>query len=188
MCSEEAQILVNWGLEGVNYDVVNGKRVLKASEQKRAETDPDYSKKTGVGKWIYPFPQMGKGAVDSKGDNISRSNKELIKQNYLDVEKETLAAYGVEMWIDLFPSTESLGVSKHGQAWQYALSPKINAIVTEADDYMKNTLATLVLGKPADFDKTWDKVQADLKKIGIEEANAALTGMVKDKIKMWSGK
>ena len=66
MCSEEAQILVNWGIKGVNYFIDdNGKRYRTPEEIKRADTDPDYAKKTGVGRWRYPFPQMGNAALDS---------------------------------------------------------------------------------------------------------------------------
>jgi putative aldouronate transport system substrate-binding protein len=134
MCSEEAQILNNWGLEGVNYVVENGKRIVPPDEQRRSDSDPDYGKKTGVGRWAYPFPQKGSAVIDSTGNFITRDSPERITANYLPVEKETLAAYGVNMWIDLFPSTESLGVSRHGAAWQYALPPDIGAIVTEAND------------------------------------------------------
>ncbi|GHU98302.1 ABC transporter substrate-binding protein [Spirochaetia bacterium] len=187
MCSEEAQILVNWGLEGVNYNVVDGIRVVPPEEQHYKDTDTDYGKKTGVGRWSYPFPQFGRGYIDSTGNYITTDSPETIKQNYLPVEKETLAAYGVDMWIDLFPSSESLGVSRHGQAWQYTLSPELNAKITEADDYSKTTIANLILGRPADFDAGWAKFMTGLRDIGIEEANRALTAMVKDKITLWGG-
>lgn len=154
MCSEEAQILCNWGIKDVDYYVgQDGRRARTADEIHAAETDPDYSKKTGVGRWTYPFPMMGNAAVDSNGDNISVTSRETIIAKYLPVEKETLAAYGAEMWIDLFPAPEELGVSKHGQVWQYALPSDINEKVTAADEFVKTTLAQLVLGSPADFDR-----------------------------------
>ncbi|MDR2701590.1 MAG: ABC transporter substrate-binding protein [Spirochaetaceae bacterium] len=187
MCSEEAQILVNWGIEGINYRIVDGKRIVPDEEQRMAETDPDYGRKTGVGRWAYPFPMRGPAYIDSTGNYITKDSPERIRnQEYLDVEKETLAAYGAEMWTDLFPSTESLGVSKHGAAWQYTLPPDANAKLTEADNYMKNALANLVLGKPANFEDSWQKIVQDLRRMGIEDAGKILTNMVKDKIKLWS--
>ena len=185
MCSEEAQILVNWGIEGVNYHIVEGKRIVSGEERQRSNTDPDYSKKTGVGRWIYPFPQRGQGYLDSTENYISRDSPQTIKDNYLTVEKETLAAYKAEMWIDLFPSTESLGISKHGQAWRYTLPPEVNAKVSEADEYIKNALANIVLGKPENFESGWLKINQDLRRMGIEEANKALTEMIRDKIQLW---
>jgi putative aldouronate transport system substrate-binding protein len=189
MCSEEAQVLVNWGIEGVNYEVADGKRIVPEEEQHRIETDPDYQKKTGVGQWVYPFPMRGNGYIDSTGNYITRDSPQRIKdQEYLDVEKETLAAYGAKMWIDLFPSTESLGVSQYGQAWQYALPPDANAIITEADNYLKNALAVAVLGNPSDFESQWQKIVQDLRKIGVEDAGKELTIMIKDKIELWNRK
>jgi len=185
MCSEEAQTLVNWGIEGVNYQIVDGKRMVTDEEQRWSDTDPDYGRKTGVGRWAYPFPMRGRGYVDSTGNYITRESPERIKQVYLPVEKETLAAYGVEMWIDLFPSTESLGVSRHGAAWQYTLPPDVNAKITEADNYMKNALANIVLGKPENFENSWNKIVQDLRRMGLEESGKALTNMIKDKTELW---
>ena len=186
LCSEEAQILVNWGIEGLNYNVIDGKRIISDEEQRRADTDPDYSKRTGVGRWVHPFPQRGNLFIDSTGNFITRDSPERIRANYLDVEKETLAAYGAEMWTDLFPTSESLGRSRHGQAWQYALTPDLNAKVQEADDYMKNALANLVLGRPENFNTAWARIQSDLIRMGIEDANRAMTQMIRDKVQLWN--
>ena len=185
LCSEEAQILVNWGIEGVNYIVVDGKRVVPEEEQRRSDTDPDYAIRTGVGRWAYPFPMLGNNHIDSTGNLITRDSPELIRRNYLDVERETLAAYDAEMWTDLFPPSEALGRSRHGQAWQYALTPDLNARVLEADNYMKTALSNIVLGRPENFDAGWERIQRDLSAMGIEAANRAMTQMIQDKVELW---
>jgi putative aldouronate transport system substrate-binding protein len=185
-CSEEAQVLVNWGIEGTNYNIVGGKRVVIESERLASISDPNYGRRTGVGIYAHPFPQYGRGYIDSTGNFITRDSPETIKQNYLPVEVETLTAYGVEMWTDLFPSAESLGVTRHGQAWQYTLPPDLNAKTSEADDYIKTALSNIVLGRPQDFDIAWDRIVRDLRAMGIEDANRALTELVKDKVRLWS--
>lgn len=187
MCSEEAQILCNWGIKDVNYYIdENGRRARTADEIHAAETDPDYSKKTGVGRWMYPFPMMGNAATDSNGDSISVISRDTIIAKYLPVEKETLAAYNANMWIDLFPTPEELGISKHGQVWQYALPSDINEKVTAADEYVKTTLAQLVLGDPEDFDRDWKSMQANLKKMGLDKAGDTLSELIAMKIKLWN--
>jgi putative aldouronate transport system substrate-binding protein len=148
-------------------------------------TDPDYARKTGVGRWIYPFPQAGTAAVDSNGDWISLTTRQHVIDTYNDVEKNTLAAYGAEMWIDLFPSSEELGVSKHGQVWQYALPPDVNEKVTAADDYVKTALSQCVLCKPEEFDTKWAIMQQKLRDMGMEEAGQQLTGIIGQKMKLW---
>jgi putative aldouronate transport system substrate-binding protein len=185
-CSEDAQVLINWGIEGTNYNVIGGKRVVPEQERLTSISDPNYGRRTGVGIYSHPFPQYGRGYIDRTGNYITRDSPATIKENYLPVENETLAAYGVEMWTDLFPSAESLGVTRHGQAWQYTLPPDLNAKTSEADDYIKTALSQAVLGRPADFDAAWDRIIRDLRAIGIEDANKALTELVKDKVRLWS--
>jgi putative aldouronate transport system substrate-binding protein len=187
MCSEEAQVLVNWGMKDVNYYIdTTGRRVRTPGEIRMSQTDPDYSKKTGIGRWVYPFPMMGNAAVDLDGNYISVTSADIIKNNYLPVEKETLAAYGADMWIDLFPAPEELGVSKHGQVWQYTLPADVNEKVTAADEYTKAALTQLVLGSPEYFDKGWTAMQNSLKKMDLEEAENTLTKLIAMKIKLWS--
>ena len=56
MCSEEAQILLNWGLENVNYILdENGMRKLPDDELLEKKTDTLYATRTGVGYHLYPF-------------------------------------------------------------------------------------------------------------------------------------
>ena len=50
-------ILNNWGIEGVNYVVIDGKRVIPPEEMNRRLNDPNYRRETGVGLYVYPFPQ-----------------------------------------------------------------------------------------------------------------------------------
>ena len=92
MCSDEAQVLVNWGLKDINYKIVDGKRIVPDEEMQRATSDPDYGKETGVGRWTYPFPMAGSAAVDASGQSIVRNTKDYVLKNYLPVERETLDA------------------------------------------------------------------------------------------------
>ena len=129
---------------------------------------------------------MGNAALDSNGDYINVVSKDIIISKYLDAEKETLAAYGAEMWIDLFPKPEELGMSKHGQVWQYALPTDVNERITAADEYVKTALAQIVLGKPEDFDTKWSEMQTTLKKMGLDKAGDTLSELIAMKMKLWS--
>ena len=185
MSSEEAQILINWGIEGTNYNLVNGKRVMIESERVSSLSDPNWGRRTGVGIYAHPFPMYGRGYIDSTGNYITRDSPETLVENYHAVERTTLAAYGATMWTDLFPSTESLGVTRHGQAWQYALPPDLEAIISQADDHVKTALSNIVLGPPANVDAAYDAMLANLRRMGVEEAHATMTQLVKDKVRLW---
>lgn len=185
MCSEKTQILLNWGIEGVNYTVVNGRRVVPPEEQSRSENDSDYSIITGVSKWVYPFPERGNGSLDKNGDWITRNTRQRIIDNYLPVEKETLAAYGATMWTDLFPQTNTLSRPAHGQVWQYQLPVEINNKVNAADDYVKGALMQCVICKPEQFQSKWNMMVQHLKDMGMEEAGDEVSALIEQKLKLW---
>ena len=187
MASEEAQILVNWGIEGVNYDVVDGKRVLKAEDVARKNSDANYGKETGVGYYVYPFPQWGNGALDSAGNSITPDSQADLIANYNVAEKEVISAYGMESWIDWFPSTEELGVSNHGAAANFVIPSGSDLEITQkkADELTEQKITQAILGKPADFDAAWEKMQKELLDMGIEEANKDMTKITQDVMKLW---
>ncbi len=177
MCSEEAQILTNWGFEGIDY--------LYDSHGKRYSITVS-SKKNGVGLWLYPFPQGGTGYFDSTGNPLGKSQRETVIAEYNYAEKETLKAYGAETWTELFPQPEDLGVSKHGQIWQYPLNAKSTAIIDNADNFVKSSLIEMILGPEADFDLAWEKMQTELREMGVEEVGLEVTELIKNKKELWS--
>ena len=60
--------------------------------------------------------------------------------------------------------------------------------MAEADEYIKNALVRIIMGKPEDFDKSWAKIVSDLKAMGIEEANKVVSRLIKEKVEMWNKK
>lgn len=187
MASEEAQILTNWGVEGINYDIVDGKRVMKEEDRERRKSDSDYPKETGVGYYTYPFPSWGNGAVDSNGQSITPDTQEDIIAEYTDAEKEVISEYGMESWIDWFPSTEELGVSNHGAAANFTIptGSDLEIIQQKADEISEQKITQAILGAPEDFDEAWDAIQQELIDAGIEQANEEMTKITQDIMDLW---
>lgn len=189
MCSDEAQILVNWGIEGVDYEYdENGIRRLTAERENMFKTDKDFAKKTGITKYAYPYPQQGDGSIDKTGNYYTLKSKEQIIANMTETEKETLKAYGKELWIDFFPTPEELGVSKHGQAWQFNIPSDSELAIfnQKSEDYVKQAATQIILGSPDNFDAAWDEMLAKFKEMGVDEANAEMTRLTQEKIRFWS--
>lgn len=188
LASDEAQVLLNWGIEGKHYTVENGKRVLKPEIQKQMTTDKDFSKKTGVGLYVYPLPERGDGEKDPTGNTYTTNSIDQYIANYSAAEKETLAAYGVKSWPELFPKREELSKSNHGKAWQYVVASDsdIAIIQKKADDYIQKSVTQAIIGKEADFDAAWDKIQVDLKEMGIDKVNEGMSKLTQDTMKLWS--
>jgi putative aldouronate transport system substrate-binding protein len=193
MSSEEAQILVNWGIEGENYDIIDGKRVLQADDWQGMQSDPDYSKKTGVASagfggssgWQYPFPEYGAAYIDSTGNYITPISPETVRAQYTPIERETLAAYGKEMWTDFFLKPDEMPVQRHGRAFEFALSPDTNALFTQLYDTIANHLGKILMAKPGDFDAAWDAMIKEMYEVGVEKVNAEMTALIKDKVTLW---
>ncbi|MDL4841902.1 ABC transporter substrate-binding protein [Aquibacillus rhizosphaerae] len=190
MASEEAQILVNWGVEGENYDIVDGKRVMQEDDRERMNNDANYAKETGVGYYIYPFPQWGNGAVDSNGQSITPNSEQDIIDNFNEVEKEVLAEYGMDNWIEWFPKTEELGVSQHGTAANYTIEPgsDLQIIQQKADDLTEQRITQAILSEPEEFDAAWDSMLKELEEMNIEAANEAMTKLTQDTMELWGTK
>lgn len=189
MCSDEAQVLNNWGIEGVHYTVEDGKRVISDEEWAARTTDPEYIKKTGVGMYLYPFPYWGRGVEDPTGNLYNPTTEETITQNYNDVEKEVLAAYDATMWRDLYPSAEELDrVDPWGYAWLISIPDdgEITIIITKLLDVTKQYIAKCVLAGPDEFDAIWDEFQAELVKAGVDQANETFTKLVQERVALWN--
>ena len=188
MASDEAQVLLNWGIEGEHYTIEDGKRVVLPEVQEQKNTDPDFGKKTGIGAYVYPFPQRGVGAVDSTGNSYTTTTIESVVANYNDAQKETLAGYGIDNFTEMFPSSEELGISKHGQIWQYTIpsDSDISIIQQKCDDYIQQAITQAILGKPADFDKAWDEIQKTLVSYGVDTLNEEMTALTKERLELWN--
>jgi len=188
MASDEAQILTNWGIEGTNYTILDGKRVTSAAERQKTTNDPDYSINTGVGLYTYPFPQRGQGVKDPSGQYYTTATTDSITSNYNSAMKETLKAYGATMERDLYPKTSEFKPSLFGAAWMTTIpqDSDLTILLKKADDESQKSLPKAILSKPADFDKVWDEYIATLKKVGIEKAGTDFTKLLADKAKLWS--
>lgn len=188
MCSETAQILCNWGIENENYIVVNGRRTVPQYEKIKSNGDPEYSRTSGVGLWTYPFPQCGSGAKDKKGDWMTRTFRDQIISSYLPVEKETLDAYGVQTWAELFPQSNELYRPVHGQIWQYHLPKDVNDTVSAADDFVYKALVAAIINPVEEFDERWKLMVNTLKKMGLEKAGEKVSQIIEKKLELWTDK
>jgi putative aldouronate transport system substrate-binding protein len=189
MASEEAQILTNWGVEGINYEIIDGKRVQLDEDRENAQTNSNYSFETGIGQYIHPFPQWGTAAVDSNGQSISRTTEEDIRTNFAESELETLEAYDANIWVDLFPAADELGIPNHGRAWEIPLptGSQVNIIQQRADDYTTQKVTEAIITDPDNFDNVWDEMLAELESMNIDQANEEMSEIINRRIELWGG-
>ncbi|TYP77492.1 ABC transporter substrate-binding protein [Paenibacillus methanolicus] len=188
LASDEGQILINWGIEGKHYKVENGKRVIPEDISKMKVKDNwNFRKTTGVD--MYRFgPSYGDGVKDPTGNYYTPVFPEQIEKEYTQADRETLAAYKVKSYKDLWPSEKQFPVKPWGSAWTINMETgsEANVIFQQCQAIVKKRITQAILSKPEQFDAIWDDFMKELEKAGVEKLNEAYTKLVKDRVKLWN--
>ncbi|OPJ63538.1 ABC transporter substrate-binding protein [Clostridium oryzae] len=190
MCSDKAQILNHWGIEGKNYKVVNGKRVIPKDEMEKRVNDKNYAKETGVGVYAYPFPERGDGVKDSSGQFYTPNTEAQIAKNYNVAQKELLKKYNANTFKDLYPKANEVVQQSWGKAWGVTVpsDSDISVILNKCNDITKAGISKAVLASPSNFDKQWNAMQSQLKAAGAEKIGKEFTKLLQDRLSLWNSK
>lgn len=184
LCTKEAQVLLNWGIEGVNYYYdESGARYRTQGEILRSQMDTNYISDTGVGAHSYPFPSYGNMAKDDTGNYINVTSKNDIIASYNDEEKKALEAWDKEMLIDIFPSKDEFSEVYYTPLWSKLLDPEINEKLASLDAISWKCLIDAIVCPTEQFDMVWDAYQQKLIDAGVEELEEQMTKLVQSEIK-----
>lgn len=183
LCSDEGQVLINWGIEGVNYEIdENGHRYRTQEEIEYSQNDKDYSKKTGVGFHAYPFPVYGNGVLDSTGSTYTTTSKETVMNEYNAEEKAACEEWGVDLLVDTFPQADEFEVPPYSAVWAYTKPAEFDEIANKLDEIAWSSLITCVIGTEDEFDANYDAMLQELEDTGMADAEAMLTDIIKEKV------
>ncbi|MRN53740.1 ABC transporter substrate-binding protein [Paenibacillus monticola] len=189
MASEQVQVLNNWGIEGKQYTMQDGKRVVPEGVQQRIINDSTaFSKETGIGFYTNIGAHYGDGVKDSTGNYFTKNYPEQIIEAYTATDKETLQAYHATTWLDLFPQEDEFPVKAWGAAWNIPVpsDDESNILANKMKDITWKRIPEAVTAKPEEFDKIWDDYQQDLIKAGVEKMEKGFTKYVQDRVKLWN--
>ena len=159
----------------------SGKRYRTEEEIEYSTTDPDYSKKTGVGFHSYPFPCYGDGVMDSTGSTYTKNNKEEVIAAYNEEEKAACEAWNVELLADIFPQADKFAVPAFSPVWAYTTPSEFDEITTQLDEIAWSSLISCVMASEDKFDETYDKMISDLESAGMKDAETMLSDIIKEK-------
>ncbi len=173
--SDEGQILTQWGIEGEDYTVANGKRAIDPELLRRRQKDVevDYERgfksvATGDSMWF----GIGHGTLLADGDYATPLTKEHVRASYDETTKAVLEAYGKQVWADFLPPVEKVP----GFLWQ--LTPPEETMIEEQrmDDAWRKHVPNIVMApSEAEFEAAWDAFVAEIDAAGVRKANAAYT-------------
>lgn len=182
LCSDEGARLYKWGVEGENYFVDdNGNWYRTEEEIAKAQTDPDYSKNTGIGNYT-GFPIYGDGAVDENGKPYTPITRESVIAEYNEEQKAACDAWGVELLLDIFPQADEFETPPYSPLWAYATPQEIVNLQTLLDEIAWPAMVKCVQENVSNFDANWDAMVAELEANGLEDANRMMTEFLASKL------
>ncbi|SEL45032.1 carbohydrate ABC transporter substrate-binding protein, CUT1 family [Paenibacillus sp. OK003] len=190
LASDEGQVLRNWGVEGKQYNVEDGKRVIPADVQKRKNDDnASFTKESGVGLYNIFSAHYGDGVKDSTDNYYTTNFPDQIVAGYSDAEKKTLKAYGATTWLDLFPKADEFPVKPWGAAWNISVpsDSDYNVVFQKTQDIIRKSIPKAVLTPADQFDSVYDNMLAELDKAGAVKMEQEYTGYVQARVELWNG-
>ncbi len=188
MASDEGQILGNWGIEGKQYNIENGKRVIpKDVLDRKINDNAAFQKETGIGLYTPFTVRYGDGVKDDTDNYYTTNYPEQITNSYSEPEKKALAAYKATTWKDLFPGKDEFEVKKWGAAYNLPApsTPDFTVPFQKGQDIVRKAIPAAIVASPDQFDAIYDKMIEDLNGNGIPEMEALYTQMIKDTVEAW---
>lgn len=182
LCSDEGQILYHWGIEGENYFLDdNGQPYRTDEEVAKAQSDPDYSKNTGIDNYT-GFPIYGTGSYSEDGFPYTPTTKESVIANYNTAEKEGCEAMGFEMLTDMFAQPEEFDLLPYSALWAYQQPQELAEKQTILDEIAWPGLVKCVTGTEDEFDGNWKSMVQELTDNGLADAEEAMTEFLATKL------
>lgn len=187
LASDEGQVLINWGIEDQHYVIEDGKRMIPEQIlQSKVRDTFTFSKTTGIGMYNISG-RYGDGVKDPTGNYYTTNFPELIARSYSHMDKEVLAAYGANTWKDLFPSEDEFPIRPWGAGFQlsWASDSELNIIFQRCNELMRQYVTDAILAEPEQFDAIWDEFMSALIEADVEQMEAEVTALIKERVALW---
>jgi putative aldouronate transport system substrate-binding protein len=168
LASEEGQYLLMWGIEGVHWDMKDGKHTPRPEVLQGFKDDWDnFAKKTGIRKWTW-FVKNGKGSDGTPYDLPGRYQRGEIDQMALKNLSDTV--WDTSVYDNLGPA---------GGTPDALVSQKVT-------DIMNQTITKIIISKSeADAAALFDKMLADMKAAGDEKVEKIFSDNYKKRTDLW---
>ncbi|GBG07338.1 hypothetical protein PAT3040_01886 [Paenibacillus agaridevorans] len=177
MFTDEAQILINWGIEGSHYEVVDGKRVIKEEYKQGVAANPDLIWSEIVTPFYGTSMYFAHGTKLADGDYATPTTRDSVREKYDERTKEVLAEYGKEVWADFIPEVNFIlhGLGQLGDVEEVrAEAERLKQI------WNRDTAKIVFSASEEEFEKQWNETMRALEKAGIAKVEEAYTKLWKE--------
>ena len=165
MLDDKWQKIVNWGIEGEDYRVENG-RMLRTYEQIQDAANMVWRNKNSAYALTNSMPKK-QGEMDdgNKWDPNVQPENYFLQMN--DYDKAFLAAYGMQRPLDFF--NDPITLAPYGEAWQIdvTVDQDVNDAKLGYQDVQRKMLPQVIMAAPEAFDATWDDYVAQAEAVPV---------------------
>ncbi len=155
MLSNEWQIIFNWGIEGEDYYVENG-RLLMTEEQFAHTNDAQWKLANKAEGFTQSSPKKQGWILDGEfeGNCWEPGNQpEIVLGLMNEYDQNFLKAYNYSKFADFV--NPPIELAPYGEAWQIDYTP-VDVAHTKFLQIQDRCLPELITCDPADFDAKWD--------------------------------
>ena len=198
MLEEENQKVLYWGFEGQDYQIdTDGSKTgtkgaaYRTDAQRAQQKDPDWIQANRATLWAEEAPKL-EGTMAS---GYTRTMDDLAWEYALSqkqVDLDLWAAYGVSSYAEFVDSNPPQNTGWYPM-WQCNPSAENGGEEEEAavamsgfETVQRKYLPQMIMGKPADFDKTWDEYCALLKPL-TEVYDAFMQKQLDHRVEVFGG-
>lgn len=181
LLEEENQILNQWGIKGVTYEVDENGRFYRTQEQIEKLRDNEYKQDVGLTYFEYYWPMWSQGSTLSDGNAHSPGRQgEVAILSFTDSEREFLEQYGVKTFSEMFATPDD---RPWYPAWSVSIEPgsREQLFTQRKDDLMKASFPNIVFADPSDFEAEWNKFVTEFNKLDVELYEETMTRLVREK-------
>jgi len=182
LLTEENQVLVQWGEEGVTYSVDENGRYVMSDEQIANRNDNDFKRSYGFQYFEYSWPRYGNNSVFENGNSYAVGNQpEVAYAGYTEGDRALLDAYGSQTFAGMFAEPDE---RPWYPAWSInkAQGSPEQIYAQKASDLQQKFYPKLVFAAPSEFDKVWNEYLAEFGKLDVAGYEEFMTKHVKERV------
>ena len=161
MMSDEWQLLFNWGVEGEDYSIEDG-RLVMTKEQYENTLDNSWRIQNQARAFFESSPKKQGWILegDLAGNCWEPGNQpEVVFDQMNDYDKAFLEAYGYQKFADFV--NPPIELAPYGEAWQIDYTP-VDVDHQDFLDIQDKYLPELIMCEPDEFDALWDEFVAEI--------------------------
>lgn len=182
--SEEWQILLSWGEEGIDYHVDADGFFYRTPEQRAEQNDLTWRASNRLMAFVDQMPKrqgtLSCGNAWGPGDQPSE-----FLAGLSDYDRSFLEAYGKRTWRDFLNDPPDNPV--YYPAWSISLGPGSPADIAnqQLEDAAVQFLPGIIMAPEGQFDARWAEYVAHIGLIDIVTLEATMTAGIQDRIARW---